>query len=131
VCGSANIVKMPPDRCASPTHRRGGGGRQSTAALPQPLPQAGEKKRWSRLAALKPLWACWRALYKARETRGPARSRPARAPRRARREGPHPEVAPRERLDAHKLIEDYMIAANVAAAKALEAKKAPVMYRDP
>ncbi len=39
-------------------------------------------------------------------------------------------VAPRERLDAHKLIEDYMIAANVAAAKALEAKKAPVMYRN-
>ena len=29
-----------------------------------------------------------------------------------------------------RLIEDYMIAANVAAAKALEAKKAPVMYRD-
>ena len=38
-------------------------------------------------------------------------------------------VAPRERLDAHKLIEDYMIAANVAAAKALEAKVAPVVYR--
>src|SRR3546814_381248 len=38
-------------------------------------------------------------------------------------------VAVRERLDAHMLIEDYMIAANVAAAKALEAKKAPVMYR--
>src|SRR3546814_10862786 len=31
-------------------------------------------------------------------------------------------VAVRERLDAHMLIEDYMIAANVAAAKALEAK---------
>jgi ribonuclease R len=39
-------------------------------------------------------------------------------------------VAPSERLDAHKLVEDYMIAANVAAAKALEAKRAPVMYRD-
>jgi ribonuclease R len=39
-------------------------------------------------------------------------------------------VAPRERLDAHRLVEDFMIAANVAAAKALEAKKAPVMYRD-
>jgi hypothetical protein len=39
-------------------------------------------------------------------------------------------VAPRERLEAHRLIEDFMIAANVAAAKALEAKKAPVMYRD-
>ncbi|MCP6606253.1 RNB domain-containing ribonuclease, partial [Klebsiella pneumoniae] len=29
-----------------------------------------------------------------------------------------------------RLVEDFMIAANVAAAKALEAKKAPVMYRD-
>jgi ribonuclease R len=38
-------------------------------------------------------------------------------------------VAPRDRLDAHRLVEDYMIAANVAAARALEAKKAPVMYR--
>src|SRR5690606_11735711 len=38
-------------------------------------------------------------------------------------------IAMRARLDAHRLIEDYMIAANVAAAKALEAKKAPVMYR--
>jgi ribonuclease R len=47
----------------------------------------------------------------------------------ARREGPHPVGAPRERLDAHRLVEDYMIAANVAAAKALETKKAPVMYR--
>ncbi len=38
-------------------------------------------------------------------------------------------VAPRERLDAHRLVEDYMIAANVAAARALEKKQAPVMYR--
>ncbi len=38
-------------------------------------------------------------------------------------------IAIRERLDAHRLIEDYVIAANVAAAKALEARKAPVMYR--
>jgi ribonuclease R len=38
-------------------------------------------------------------------------------------------IAPRDRLDAHRLVEDYMISANVAAARALEAKKAPVMYR--
>jgi ribonuclease R len=38
-------------------------------------------------------------------------------------------IAPRDRLDAHRLVEDYMIAANVAAARALEAKKSPVMYR--
>jgi len=38
-------------------------------------------------------------------------------------------IAPRDRLDAHRLVEDYMIAANVAAARALEAKQSPVMYR--
>src|ERR1700712_4404210 len=57
-------------------------------------------------STLRPLWACWRALNAARVKRGPL-----------------------ERLDAHKLIEDYMIAPNVAAAKAREAKKAPVMSR--
>ena len=39
------------------------------------------------------------------------------------------EIAMRERLDAHRVVEDFMIAANVAAAKALEAKTAPVVYR--
>jgi ribonuclease R len=39
------------------------------------------------------------------------------------------EIAVRERLDAHRVVEDFMIAANVAAAKALESKAAPVVYR--
>ncbi len=39
------------------------------------------------------------------------------------------EIALRERLDAHRVVEDFMISANVAAAKALEAKVAPVVYR--
>jgi ribonuclease R len=34
-----------------------------------------------------------------------------------------------ERLDAHKLIEEFMIQANVAAAETLEAKKQPLVYR--
>lgn len=38
-------------------------------------------------------------------------------------------VAPRARLDSHKLIEEFMVLANVAAAQALEAKKAPCVYR--
>jgi len=79
--------------------------------------------------ALKPLWACWRALYAAREKRAPL---DLDLPERRvvlDEKGRILSVAPRERLDAHKLIEDYMIAANVAAAKALEARKAPVMYR--
>ena len=80
-------------------------------------------------STLKPLWACWRALYAAREKREPL---DLDLPERRvvlDEKGRILSVAPRERLDAHKLIEDYMIAANVAAAKALEAKKAPVMYR--
>ncbi|THD38033.1 MAG: VacB/RNase II family 3'-5' exoribonuclease [Sphingomonas sp.] len=79
--------------------------------------------------ALKPLWACWRALAKARDAREPL---DLDLPERRvvlDEKGRIMSVAPRERLDAHRLIEDYMIAANVAAAKALEAKKAPVMYR--
>ncbi|NWK95286.1 ribonuclease R [Sphingobium lactosutens] len=79
--------------------------------------------------ALKPLWACWALLQKARKARDPlALDLPER--RVVLDEfGEIVSVAVRERLDAHMLIEDYMIAANVAAAKALEAKKAPVMYR--
>jgi ribonuclease R len=81
-------------------------------------------------STLKPLWACWRALYKAREKRGPLELDLPERQVVLDETGRIASVAPRERLDAHRLIEDYMIAANVAAAKALEAKKAPVMYRD-
>jgi ribonuclease R len=81
-------------------------------------------------STLKPLWACWRALYAAREKRAPLDLDLPERKVVLDEKGRITSVAPRERLDAHKLIEDYMIAANVAAAKALEAKKAPVMYRD-
>jgi ribonuclease R len=80
--------------------------------------------------ALRPLWACWRALYAARAKRAPLELDLPERRVMLDEKGRILSVAPRERLDAHKLIEDYMIAANVAAAKALEAKKAPVMYRD-
>lgn len=38
-------------------------------------------------------------------------------------------VANRERYDSHKLIEEFMILANVAAAQSLENRKAPCVYR--
>jgi len=38
-------------------------------------------------------------------------------------------VSLRERFDAHKMIEEFMILANVAAAEALESKNAPCIYR--
>jgi len=89
----------------------------------------GGERREAIEPALRHLWDCWRALNKAREKREPL---DLDLPERRivlDEMGRILSVAPRERLDAHKLIEDYMIAANVAAAKALEAKKAPVMYR--
>jgi ribonuclease R len=38
-------------------------------------------------------------------------------------------VSTRTRLDSHKLIEEFMVLANVAAATALEKRKAPCIYR--
>ncbi|MDM7967238.1 ribonuclease R [Blastomonas fulva] len=79
--------------------------------------------------ALRPLWACWKLLYKARGAREPL---DLDLPERRivlDEAGRIVSVATRERLDAHRLVEDFMIAANVAAAKALEGKKAPVVYR--
>jgi ribonuclease R len=81
-------------------------------------------------STLKPLWACWRALYAARAKRAPLELDLPERQVMLDEKGRITSVAPRERLDAHKLIEDYMIAANVAAAKALEGRRAPVMYRD-
>ncbi|WP_447728556.1 ribonuclease R family protein [Sphingomonas koreensis] len=80
-------------------------------------------------STLRPLWACWRALNKARDKREPLDLDLPERRIMLDEKGRILSVAPRERLDAHKLIEDYMIAANVAAAKALESRKAPVMYR--
>ena len=79
--------------------------------------------------ALKPLWGCWRALLAARNKREPLELDLPERQVVLDEKGRIESVAPRERLDAHRLVEDFMIAANVAAARALEAKKAPVMYR--
>lgn len=81
------------------------------------------------LPTLKQLWGCWSALAKARDARKPLNLDLPERQVMLDEQGNIAEIRVRERLDAHRLIEDYMIAANVAAAKALEAKKAPVMYR--
>jgi ribonuclease R len=78
---------------------------------------------------LQNLWACWRALDRARQDRDPL---DLELPERRvvlDEQGKIAEVAVRERLDAHRVVEDFMIAANVAAAKALESKVAPIVYR--
>jgi ribonuclease R len=79
--------------------------------------------------ALKPLWGCWRVLFAARVKRDPLELDLPERRVMLDEKGRIASIAPRDRLDAHRLVEDFMIAANVAAARALEAKKAPVMYR--
>ena len=75
------------------------------------------------------LWGAWRCLEKARNDRDPlALELPERRVVLGE-DGKIREIALRERLDAHRVVEDFMIAANVAAAKALEARVAPVVYR--
>lgn len=79
---------------------------------------------------LAPLWAAWRALDAARRRRGPLELDLPEPRVLLDPAGNVADVVVRERLDAHRVIEELMIAANVAAAKQLERKKAPVMYRD-
>ncbi|MBN9505971.1 MAG: VacB/RNase II family 3'-5' exoribonuclease [Altererythrobacter sp.] len=78
---------------------------------------------------LQHLWAAWRLLFKAREARDPLELELPERRVMLDEKGRITEIALRERLDAHRVVEDFMIAANVAAAKALESKASPVVYR--
>lgn len=75
------------------------------------------------------LWAAWKALADARNARDPLELELPERRVVLDEQGSIASIAIRERLDAHRVVEDFMIAANVAAAKALEAKTAPVVYR--
>ena len=75
------------------------------------------------------LWAAWRALEGARQQRDPLELELPERRVMLDENGKIAEIALRERLDAHRVVEDFMVAANVAAAKALESKAHPVVYR--
>jgi ribonuclease R len=86
-----------------------------TAALVEPL--------------FRPLYGAYAALDRARQRRG---TLDLDIPERKIVLDPSGRIAriePRARLDSHKLIEEMMIAANVAAAETLERLKQPCMYR--
>ena len=76
-----------------------------------------------------PLFAAWRALDRARAARQPL---DLDLPERKIVLGDDGKVASvgfRARLDAHKLIEEFMVLANVAAAEELERLRRPLLYR--
>lgn len=79
--------------------------------------------------ALKPLWAAYEAVNKARTKRGPLDLDLPERKIVLDDKGRVANVVVPERLDAHRLIEEFMIQANVAAAETLEAKKTQLVYR--
>ncbi|NNU79718.1 ribonuclease R [Halovulum dunhuangense] len=78
---------------------------------------------------LKPLWAAYQAAAEARERRAPLHLDLPERKIVLDPEGTVLSVAFRDRLEAHKLIEEFMILANVCAAETLEKKRTPLLYR--
>ncbi|RJY08470.1 ribonuclease R [Aurantiacibacter aquimixticola] len=78
---------------------------------------------------LQNLWSAWKLLAGARSDRDPLDLDLPERRVKLDDQGRIEEIAVRERLDAHRVVEDFMIAANVAAAKALESKAQPIVYR--
>ncbi|GLQ09539.1 ribonuclease R [Devosia yakushimensis] len=78
---------------------------------------------------LRPLWAAYAAMAKARDQRGPLDLDLPERKIVLDDKGLVKDIRIPERLDAHRLIEEMMIAANVAAAETLEAKRSPLLYR--
>ena len=78
---------------------------------------------------LKPLLACYRAMCKARDRRSPLDLDLPERRIELGEDGRVKSIGVRERLEAHRLIEEFMIQANVAAAEALEQRKCPLVYR--
>lgn len=78
---------------------------------------------------LKPLYAAYAALVKAREARQPLDLDLPERRIELGEDGTVTSVNFRDRLDAHKLIEEFMILANVAAAETLIAKRSPLLFR--
>lgn len=78
---------------------------------------------------LNPLYAAYAALKKARAVRQPLELDLPERKIVLNDKGEVESVAFRDRLDAHKLIEEFMILANVAAAETLIAKRSPLLFR--
>jgi ribonuclease R len=78
---------------------------------------------------LRPLWAAYAAVAEARDKRAPLDLDLPERKIVLDEVGKVARVVVPERLAAHRLIEEFMIQANVAAAETLEGKRTPVVYR--
>ncbi|MEA2943527.1 MAG: ribonuclease, partial [Bradyrhizobium sp.] len=78
---------------------------------------------------LKPLYDAYAVVKRARDARDPLDLDLPERKILLKADGTVDRVVVPERLDAHKLIEEFMILANVAAAEMLEKKALPLIYR--
>jgi ribonuclease R len=78
---------------------------------------------------LKPLWEAYGILLKGRNAREPLELDLPERKLILDAHGLIERVVSPERLDAHKLVEEFMIQANVAAAEELENRKTPLIFR--
>jgi ribonuclease R len=78
---------------------------------------------------LKPLYAAYGAIKQERDKRQPLDLDVPERKLILKPDGTVDRVTVPERLDAHKLIEEFMILANVAAAETLEKARTPLIYR--
>jgi ribonuclease R len=78
---------------------------------------------------LKPLYDAYAVVKRARDERDPLDLDIPERKILLKPDGTVDRVVVPERLDAHKLIEEFMILANVAAAEMLEKKDLPLIYR--
>ena len=78
---------------------------------------------------LKPLWDGYAVLKRGRQAREPLELDLPERKILLKPDGTVDRVVVPERLDAHKLIEEFMIQANVCAAETLEARHQPLVYR--
>jgi len=80
-------------------------------------------------SVLKPVYAAYAALKAARAERQPLDLNLPERRIELDADGTVKSVNFKDRLDAHRLIEEFMVLANVAAAETLLAKKTPLLYR--
>ncbi len=78
---------------------------------------------------IEPLYGAWAALMRARKGRQPLDLDLPEMKVTLGEDGHIADIRPRARLDAHQVIEEFMIEANVAAAETLEMQKMPCVYR--
>ncbi|WP_024575121.1 MULTISPECIES: ribonuclease R [unclassified Afipia] len=78
---------------------------------------------------LKPLWDAYALVKRGRDERDPLDLDLPERKILLKADGTVDRVTTPERLDAHRLIEEFMILANVAAAETLEKKTLPLIYR--